>query len=463
MSENKTIFYIFNLSKAVRNFGKGGVIEALVNQGFRVVAFGVRPDAREGIRRDFGDSVVFDDLGPTPHKGLARRVERLVTYIWRSCIDYQSVRIRHGSDGSFKLSLWLELAVGRILHLLPAGIWESLQERFAEWPRGAELVEKYQPSGIIITNPIAEENAAVNWLKHRGIHTAAMIESWDNLTIRGGLYAYPHDMFVWGDLMKNEAVNYHKMDPARVHGVGLPSFDIYWNHALYPTEAEWRRQMGIPAGAPVVSYPTSPSLRHNQQDVYLNLMLEAQKEGRLPANAIFLVRIHREDDPSVYEKWKANPSVRIQAADACLEGMDPDLGRTLMLAATMRYSHVMVNLFSTTVLDGMVNGTPSVCIAFDPAAREGGLHKVQRSIRRFLNDKHIKDIIAFGAVPVANNGEEMIAHLRAFLENKDHNLAERRRCLEATLARLDGRSAEYFASLCKKRQEEHYRQHPPRP
>jgi len=451
MSQPATLFYIFNLTKAVRNFGKGGVIEALVQQGFRVIAFGVKPDQRDGIKKAFGDDVEFEELGAAPHSGMMRRIERLVTYIWRSRIDYQAVRIRHGYDGRFKAVLWVELLIGRLLQPLPVWFWERLQEFFSRWPKGDKLCEKYHPCGVLISNPIDTTANVLNWSKRRGLYTGAVIESWDNLTIRGGLYTYPHDMYVWGDLMKNEAANFHKLPAGRIQTTGLPSFDMYWAEQLYPTESSWRKQMQLPENVPVVSYATSPAVRQKSQDGYLDIMLNAVKNGKLPANTHFLVRIHREDDAAIYQRLKNEPHVRIQTTDASLEGMEPDMGRPMMLAATMRYSSVLVCLFSTTVLDAMANHTPSIACAFDPADENGGTPEIQKSIRRFLNDKHIKDMMAYEAVFIASSESELVTHLTSCLADKHCNAPAREKCLLATLGDHKGRSAQLFASTLKSR------------
>jgi len=454
--EKPSLFIIINLGKAVRNFGRGGFLEAFINQGYRCVLFGKVPlDVQNDLKQLFGDDVAFEELGPLPLNPLAKAVQRLVTYTWRSRIDYDAVMARHegGKGKRHHIERWL----GRVLlQKIPVSVWEKWEVRLAQWPAADKLIAQYQPKGVMIINPVSEENSVINVCKRQGIYTFCLIESWDNLTIRGGLHSHPDDLYVWGDLMRREAVEDHCFPPERVHTVGLPSFDLYWMHDLYPSEAEWREQMNLPPNVPVINYTSSPKIRYKKQDLFVNMLLEGIQSGELPADTHILVRTHREDEEETYTLFQSMPNVRVQTADATLKGFDASMGQPLMLAATMRYSHVIVNLFSTTVLDAMANGTPAVSIAFNPKAGSSGSEPLQLRLKRFLNDKHIKDMLKFNAVLIAHNEADLVEHVGSCLKDKNANLENRQACLKAILANLEGQSTRQFAEKVMERIDQYY-------
>lgn len=441
--KNPTLFYILNYgSSAVRNIVRGGVLEALVAKGFRCVVFGLPEGERATVTATFGDNVVFETLETPPLRGLSKLIQRLRTYVWRNKIPYGKLLAHFGKTLTRRHAF--QSAVGKMLAGVPFGIWEKLAESAAKWPQGEELLRKYQPSAVVVSNPMAADGVAIDFCRKRGIYTACMLESWDNLTVRGAFYSSPHDLLVWNDLIRSQAIRFHQYPPERVHTVGIPSFDIYTHPELLPNEAEWRKSVGLPESGPVIVYSTSAQIIYGREDVIIDNILHARETGKLPANANLLIRPHPADDFAAYDKYQGQAGVAIQYPYAAVgsDGNDVTMGKPLMLAATMRYAAMVINVFSTMCLDAMANGAPVIVVGFDavPVPPE-------RSVRNYTELQHIRELLEFDAVSLANSNEELLGFITLYLNDRSFNLENRQKCVAAETFGLDGQAAPRVAGL----------------
>ena len=449
--EKPTLFYILNYgSSAVRNIVRGGVLEALVAKGFRCVVFGLPESERASVTVTFGDNVVFEALENPPLRGLTKLIQRLRTYVWRNKIPYGKLLAHFGKKLTMRHSF--QAVVGRVLAGVPFGVWEKLAESVAKWPQGEELLRKYQPSAVVVSNPMAADGVPIDYCRKHGIYTACMLESWDNLTVRGAFYSSPQDLLVWNDLIRRQAIHFHQYPLERVHTVGIPSFDIYTHPELLPNEMEWRKSVGLPENGPVIVYSTSAQIIYGREDVIIDNILHARETGILPANANLLIRPHPADDFAAYDKYKGRSAVAIQYPYAAVgsDGNDVTMGKPLMLAATMRYAAVVINVFSTMCLDAMANGAPVIVIGFDavPVPPE-------RSVRNYTELQHIKELLEFNAVSLANSNEELLGFINQYLNNRSFNLENRQKCVAAETFGLDGKAAARVADLIASRSSQH--------
>lgn len=441
--ESPTLFYILNYgSSAVRNIVRGGVLEALVAKGFRCVVFGLPESERATVTQAFGDSVVFETLETPPLRGMTKLIQRLRTYVWRNLIPYGKLLAHFGKKLTLRHSF--QAALGRLLAGVPFRVWEKLAESAAKWPQGEALLRKYRPVAVVVSNPMAADGVPIDYCRKHGVYTACMLESWDNLTVRGAFYSSPHDLLVWNDLIKRQAIRFHQYPPERVHTVGIPSFDIYTHPELLPNEAEWRKSVGLPESGPVIVYSTSAQIIYGREDVIIDGILHARQAGRLPADANLLIRPHPADDFAAYDKYKGQAGVAIQYPHAAVgsDGNDVTMGKPLMLAATMRYAAVVINVFSTMCLDAMANGAPVIVIGFDAVSVPQ-----EKSVRNYTELQHIKELLEFNAVSLANSDEELLAFINQYLNDRSFNLENRQICVATETFGLDGKAAARVADL----------------
>jgi hypothetical protein len=435
-----TLFWILNYGSSIRNIVRGGVLQEIAKRGYQLVLFCENAEDERIARENLGDAVSIERLGEVPYRGLVRTAQRLRTYKWRTVVEYNEHLIRQGKRRRFKHA-WQDFLGKTVLRLVPRALWEWISDSYAEWPNGGALLEKYRPVGMVLSNPVAPENNALNWCKKRGVYTAWMVESWDNLTNRGATYGYPHDIIVWNRLIKQQAVDQHGFPEDHVHPVGLASFDIYFHDGAIPSEKDWREREGLPAGGPIILYSAVSLGLYDGEDVIIRRLHEAREAGQFPRDAHILVRAHPRDDIRKYEEILKLGGISLQMPKQEIHRInDPSYGNPERLAATVRYSSVVINVFSTMCLDALANNTPVVFVGFDVHPKP-----IQDSVRKHLHFQHVKELMEFGAIPLAKDPEDLVAQVRTFLENPGHLRERRQALLEAEIFKLDGRSAERAA------------------
>lgn len=92
-----------------------------------------------------------------------------------------------------------------------------------------------------------------------GLPAAACIASWDNLTNKGQMRVEPDRVIVWNEAQRQEAVEYHGIDPARVVTTGAQVFDRWFERTPETTREEFCRRAGLPIGRPFVLFTCSSS------------------------------------------------------------------------------------------------------------------------------------------------------------------------------------------------------------
>jgi hypothetical protein len=87
-----------------------------------------------------------------------------------------------------------------------------------------------------------------------GIPTATFIYSWDNLP-KGRMAVYADHFFVWSDFMRSEMHRYYpEVAENRIHIVGTPQFEHYFNPELLQTRSEFFKELGIDPNRPILCF-----------------------------------------------------------------------------------------------------------------------------------------------------------------------------------------------------------------
>ncbi len=448
--DRPTLFFIMNYGSSIRNLVGGGVLDALVKQGFRLVLFGINEKDRAAVEAEMPGDCILEELGPTPFPRVIKWLITLRTFVWRSKINYGELLQKRGKNRN--LSTYIQYALGYLLRPIPASWWQKANVLLAEWPRGKALIQQYQPQAVLISNAMGPENCAIDFSRRRGIYTACVLESWDNLTNRGALHGFPHDLFVWNELVKRQAIRYHQYKDENVQVTGIPSFDLYARKERYPDEVTWRKENDLPESGPIILYSLSSKHIYPDEDIVIQHLVSARDAGDLPPDAHILVRFHPRDHEEMQARYADIPGISLQSPGLAFKHRinDPSMGSPMMLAATVHYASVVVNVFSSMCLDSLCNDTPVVVVNYDASDRP-----FSESVKGYLVFEHIKDLLAFDAVLVAESPTQMIEQVKAALDDPEIHLTQRQACVAAEAYGLDGKASKRTASLIAQRIAQH--------
>lgn len=287
------------------------------------------------------------------------------------------------------------------------------------------LFERYHPS-LLVTTDIGTIDASKHLIaeaKRNGVKTLSLVVSWDNLTSKGISAVKPDWAITWNQTMKEELVHYHDMQPEQVTVGGIAHFDDYFREPRWDSRAAFLQRYNLSPGRKTLFYGTNtPGLfRHNKE--FLELLLSAIAADRFCKPCQLLLRLH----PAFFTKYKTGFDDAWRDFEALQEKygsllaiskpvtIDQEFGALqpiedqMNLSAILNHSDIMINMFSTLMLEACIFDLPVVNVGFYPF----GATQFDNSI--IASFTHIKKVLAHNAMRIAYNEDELLAQIDMYL------------------------------------------------
>ena len=113
---------------------------------------------------------------------------------------------------------------------------------------------------VLITPLVNMGSSQVDYVKSAravGLPTGLCVASWDNLTNKGLVRVIPDLVILWNDAQKCEAVELHRVPPARVVVTGAQRFDEWFGREPTTARAAFCDRVGLRADRPYLLYVCS--------------------------------------------------------------------------------------------------------------------------------------------------------------------------------------------------------------
>lgn len=307
-----------------------------------------------------------------------------------------------------------------------------------------DLFAKYHPS-LVITCTITklEDSFLLKRANLLGVPTFTIVQSWDNLTSKGPTIVEPNRLSVWNDIMKKEAIDLHGFSPDKVDVLGVPQFDIYFNGNIRNTRDEFFKSMHLDKRKVLLTLTTAPLHIFNLHDDIIEIILKAVSDEKFVKDVQLIVRLHPNDDTSIYTKFEMNPLVTLDYPKnrSNTIGWNPDENDMYHLADTLKYSDVIINVASSITIEACVFDTPVVNIGFDGYEDR----PPKNSTTRFYNYTHYQHIMNRRGVKVAWNADELVDHINLYLKDPSKDFEGRLNIVKDQVKFMDGKSTERIA------------------
>ena len=188
-----------------------------------------------------------------------------------------------GSTGWWRTTLFSLIALPGIFqlyryrYLQKQGVYEPLMN----------FVRDRKPD--VILQPTLLAGFFINDLslvsKLLGIPFIAMMNSWDNPSLKAVATEFPRKLVVWGEQTRGHAIKYMGMPPDDVEMFGAAQFQIY-RKPVTESDAELRQMFGVPEDLPIVLYAgVAKSVNESR---HLKLLDEAISRGDIqPCHIIY--------------------------------------------------------------------------------------------------------------------------------------------------------------------------------
>jgi hypothetical protein len=303
---------------------------------------------------------------------------------------------------------------------------------------------RYRPRAIVVSSPgfFGNDCYLIREANRAGVRAISYVQSWDNTTVRGLGVNLADQHIVWSEVMKDELVTLHKIPKETVAVDGVPHYDFYVNRLAGNNDKEWlAAEFGFDPQKRLLLLGTkSPNTFLYNADV-AEAICEAILDGRLPEDCHLIARLHpiyfRSNAPIEWiNEWKGleqRYSGRCFSLDRPVM-MDGKLdlfmadSEILKLASLLKYSDVVVNMFSTLNLEASIFDTPTVNVAFDFDHKRPPGQKIARfNIRYDEQQTHNQRVINSNGTTVAHSVGELFDLVNEYLDNQHLHAEGRRR------------------------------------
>lgn len=306
-----------------------------------------------------------------------------------------------------------------------------------------ELFSIYKPDLVVTTDSFfREDRDLLVEAKKGGIPTVGMIRSWDNATTKGVFLAEPDRIIVPNEVLKEEMMAIHHIDPKKIYITGIPHYDLILR-ARNMSRDQFFADIGLDENKKTILFAPGGKILYKHDAEILLLLKRHIDAGHFNHPVQFLVRIppgDRVDVASIKDDKNFiidDPGVNVTGRKKESELSQSDNDR---LNNSIFYSDVVLTLVSTMAIDGTVFHKPVVVLGFDP--KEG----LPDAIDKFAKYMHFEKFLGTGLVTVSHSEEEFLKQMNAFLDEPDLNKKEREALVVRYAYKLDGKSSQRVAN-----------------
>jgi len=308
-------------------------------------------------------------------------------------------------------------------------------------PRRAEITaafEQVAPSLVLVASP------GHYWLDHfvldearrRGIPSACVVLSWDNLYSRGPMCRRPDYLMVWSEEMRRQAVEVHQFPADRISVVGPLQFRFYAEPVTPAEIALMRSRVGLRPMEPFVAYVCGArTARYDVEDV--RAMLGELRRGPYRDSRV-VVRPHPQGSRKEYDALIEDGVLLDRSPDLTDGRTGPealDVGAIRHMASLLRDARFVVSSWGTTaLLEACIFDTASAQLRWMDVLPRSTPHEA-RLVRDFQRYIHMRTFDATGARPYCDHPSELNGVL-ADLETREQAYSHRRREAVARLTCL---------------------------
>ena len=327
-----------------------------------------------------------------------------------------------------KLFLRSQAAIAKVISnsRVVRNLFFGLENRLFSSNHHSKLFDKFQPD-LVATTDVGTTNVGNMLLREAHSHkvkTTAVILSWDNLTSKGVGSTRPDSAIAWNSVMKDELTKYHGIKPENVTVGGIAHYDGYFNNVEIPSKSEWLEEHGLDPTRKTLFFGTATATTFMFNARLLRLLLDGINDDKFSEPCQILVRLHPvflakpENNPALDELEKiarnSNGLVvinRPQMIDMPI-GFNYDIQDQRTIAGIMQHSDVMVNLFSTLMLEACIFDLPVVNSALYTYRKTNISNKILTTFG------HINPLLKMDAMHVAETENQMFDHINSYLQNR---------------------------------------------
>ena len=290
------------------------------------------------------------------------------------------------------------------------------------------ILSNYEIKNLISTYPVSPFEAKIlNSSKKLGINTIIHLLSWDNISCKGIFPVLSDNFIVWGDIMKNELVQYYNISESKIFKCGVPHFDLHHNN-IFKNNQIYLNNLGLDHNLPYIFFGMSSS-RFSPNEIgivkYLARKINSNTYGK---NIQLIIRPHPQniqvgtgmEDPDWIDELRSLKSskVSIDFPNLIKSKLPWSMDKKDMqrLSNLISFAAISLNSGSTLTIDSIMCNTLPILTPFDGEKK----YPYWQSALRLIDYPHLSKLFSFNEVKIAKSFIELDNHINSFLKNHSY-------------------------------------------
>jgi len=348
---------------------------------------------------------------------------------------------------------WIVKRLIRVMNADRLYVWlESIDLAVNRDARFAPLLREKKVSVFFATHATSYwEECLVRSAMSADVPRLYMVLSWDHLSSKVLLHSNFGRVLVWNRHTREELLaTYSSYRPDQIEVVGIPQFDSFSTKPNHTYET-WCAQYGLDPSRRTILFSTMPQVRHDQQHLIVEDLLNAITEGKdVPADYQVLIKCHPFDNFEGYGALLGRYPVAWRrtrlAAGQSIDEWIPSPAEVEESRDCLYFCSIDINIFSTVTIEAAWFDKPVIHIAYDPLPIERG----RIPCYEYYNWEHFRHIVEKDAGILVQSAEELFEAIRRYSADPSFKAEGRRRVVETYIGNRLGNGAEdVVAAVCK--------------
>ena len=325
------------------------------------------------------------------------------------------------------------------------------------------ILSQIKPDLVIVTSlcGFKYNELFAREVKQCKLKLCTIILSWDNTTGMGYPGYFPDYTIAWTEVMANELIKLNDISKDKIFVGGVAHFDYYFNNKFKFDKLKKFKKLNI--NSKIIFYATKSPRRFPWGPKVAKKIAEAINSNQIDNKAHLLIRVHplhfREskkiDIKKIIEEYLDLErdydcvSVNIPKLQSEIINFDMIDDEIQLTGEILSNSSVMLNMFSTMIIEASIFNLPSINIALQNEFR-GNFLESKQDIMIDHRQNHLKRIINSNGTKIAYSYPELIDSINIYLDNPSIDKENRQKIVDNEVGLFRGNAPENIVKIIKK-------------
>jgi hypothetical protein len=321
---------------------------------------------------------------------------------------------------------------------------------------------EYKPDLVIVSalSSITYNENFAREAKSFGVEVCSIMGSWDYAVGLGNPGFSPDYISAWNQDMKNDLVTLNDIPEKKITINGIPYWDSRYNKKEIIDKEEFYKFFGLDPAKKIILNATHPPKRFPWGPEFISNLVDAINENKVHHDCQIIIRIHPTHfhekgdfglNQKIIDKYNNlendNRIVILNAPNTKGNRDDYSFGdeENIMMNSLLKYSDVMVTMFSTMQIEAALFDLPVVNYGIREIA-DADYQKTRLDPESLLKMPHISRVMQTNGVRTATTFDQLYSHINDYLDNPTLDVEGRKKIEENFVGDFKGSGSKATAN-----------------